>query len=62
MRSRGYTFPVALDSQGQRLADAFGLTGYPLIYYVYADGIVAQATVGVAPTMVVRTSMAQIAG
>ena len=61
MRLHGYTFPVALDSPGQKLADAFGLTGYPLIYYVYADGTVARATIGVAPANVVRTLMAQIA-
>ncbi len=62
MRLHGYTFPVALDSQNQQLADAFGLTGYPLIYYVYSDGIVARATIGVAPASVVRALMAQIAG
>lgn len=62
MREHGYTFPVALDSQAQKLADAFGLTGYPLIYYVYADGTVARATIGVAPASVVHTLMAQIAG
>jgi len=62
MRLHGYTFPVALDSQGQKLADALGLTGYPLVYYVYSDGIVARATIGVAPASVVRELMAQIAG
>ena len=62
MRLHGYTFPVALDSQAQKLADAFGLTGYPLIYYVYSDGIVARATIGVAPANVVRELMTQIAG
>ena len=61
MRERGYTFPVALDSPAQELADAFGLTGYPLIYYVYSDGIVARATIGVAPANVVRVLMAKIA-
>ncbi len=62
MRLHGYSFPVALDSRGQTFADAFGLTGYPLIYYVYSDGIVAHATIGVAPANVVRALMAQIAG
>jgi thiol-disulfide isomerase/thioredoxin len=62
MRLHGYAFPVALDSTGQKLADAFGLTGYPLIYYVYGDGTVARATIGVAPANVVHTLMAQIAG
>jgi len=62
MQLHGYTFPVALDSQDQRLADAFGLTGYPLIYYVYSDDIVARATLGVAPASVVRALMRQIAG
>jgi thiol-disulfide isomerase/thioredoxin/uncharacterized membrane protein YphA (DoxX/SURF4 family) len=62
MRKHGYTFPVALDSQDQNLADAFGLTGYPLIYYVYSDGVVGRATIGVAPARVVRELMVQIAG
>lgn len=62
MCEHGYTFPVAFDSQAQELADAFGLTGYPLIYYVYSDGIAARATIGVAPANVVRALMAQIAG
>lgn len=54
MRSHHFSFAVALDAAGQRLADAFGVTGYPTIYYVRADGTVFRATVGAAPEAVVR--------
>ena len=42
MQSHDLTFPVALDSTDERLADAFGVQGYPTIYYVRADGTVSQ--------------------
>ena len=46
MRSHDLSFPVALDATDERLADAFGVQGFPTIYYVRSDGTVSQVTVG----------------
>ena len=62
MRAHGYTFPVALDSASQRLADALGVSGFPTVYYVRADGIISQATVGAAPQHVIEALTRAIAG
>lgn len=61
MRSHHFTFPVALDTNDQHLADAFGVAAYPTVYYVRADGTVARATAGAAPPSVVRSLMGTIA-
>jgi uncharacterized membrane protein YphA (DoxX/SURF4 family)/thiol-disulfide isomerase/thioredoxin len=57
MRSHHLTFPVALDATDDRLGDAFGVQGYPTIYYVRADGTVAQVTVGAVPEATVRSAI-----
>ena len=61
MRSGGLSFPVALDSTDERLADAFGVQGYPTIYYVKSDGTVSQVTVGATPEAGVRSAVQAIA-
>jgi hypothetical protein len=61
MQSHRLTFPVALDATDQRLSDAFGLQGYPTIYYVRSDGTVSQVTVGATPEGAVRSSIEAIA-
>jgi uncharacterized membrane protein YphA (DoxX/SURF4 family)/thiol-disulfide isomerase/thioredoxin len=57
MASHHYSFPVALDNQDQRLADVLGLSGFPVVYYVYPDGTISRATVGVAPQSVISSLM-----
>ena len=61
MQSHGLTFPVALDSTDERLGDAFGVQGYPTMYYVKADGTVAQVTVGATTEGAVRAAVRAIA-
>ena len=60
MRSHHLTFLVALDATDGRLGDAFGVQGYPTIYYVRADGTVAQVTVGAVPEATVRSAIQAI--
>ena len=60
--ARHYAFPVALDSQRKRLADVLGVEGFPTVYYVHADGVISQATVGAAPQHVIAALMRAIAG
>jgi putative oxidoreductase len=60
MQSHQLSFPVALDSTDQRLADAFGVQGYPTVYYVTSDGTVSQVTVGAASEDAIRSSIQAI--
>ena len=48
--------------RARSLADVFGVTGFPTVYYVYADGVISRATVGAAPPHVVEALMRAIAG
>jgi uncharacterized membrane protein YphA (DoxX/SURF4 family)/thiol-disulfide isomerase/thioredoxin len=61
MESHDLSFPVALDATDERLSDAFGVQGFPTIYYVRSDGTVSQATVGAIPEDAVRSSIQAIA-
>jgi len=61
MESHHLAFPVALDSSDEKLADAFGVEGYPTIYYVRADGTVSQETTGVTSEAAVRAAIVAIA-
>ena len=61
MQSHDLSFPVALDATDERLADAFGVQGFPTIYYVRSDGTVSQVTVGATPEAAVRSSIQAIA-
>jgi len=61
MQSHGLSFPVALDATDERLSDAFGVRGFPTIYYVRSDGTVSQVTVGAVPEAAVRASIRAIA-
>ena len=62
MATHHYTFPVALDSAGERLADVLGVSGFPVVYYVYPDGTIYQVTIGAAPQSVVQALMRAITG
>ena len=61
MRSHDLTFPVALDATDERLSDAFGVQGYPTVYYVRPDGTVAEVTVGARSETDMQESMRAIA-
>ncbi len=56
------SFPVALDTGDERLADAFGVQGFPTIYYVKPDGTIQQVTVGVVPEGAMRALLQAISG
>ena len=62
MQSHDLTFPVALDATDERLSDAFGLQGYPTVYYVRSDGTVSQVTVGATSEAAVRSAMQAMLG
>jgi uncharacterized membrane protein YphA (DoxX/SURF4 family)/thiol-disulfide isomerase/thioredoxin len=61
MRSHNLSLPVALDSTDERLSDAFGVQGYPTIYYVRTDGTVSDVTVGATAEAAVRSAVQAIA-
>jgi protein-disulfide isomerase-like protein with CxxC motif len=61
MQSHDLSFPVALDTRDDRLADALGAESFPTIYYVRADGTVSKVTVGATPEATVRSSIQAIA-
>jgi thiol-disulfide isomerase/thioredoxin len=61
MRSHDLSFPVALDTRDDRLADALGVEAFPTVYYVRADGTVSKVTVGATPEAAVRSSIQAIA-
>jgi len=42
MAEHGLTFPTAVDDGGGTLAGAFGINGFPTVYFVDADGIVVR--------------------
>lgn len=46
LADNGLTFPAAVDDRAGTLAEAFGITGFPTLYFVNADGTVAEYGVG----------------
>jgi thiol-disulfide isomerase/thioredoxin len=46
MAERRFTMPTAIDDARGTLARAFGTSGFPTLYFVGADGIVAHVTEG----------------
>lgn len=49
MEDNGLTFPVAIDDSRGTLSAAFGIQGFPTIYFVNSDGTVAAAMDGEVP-------------
>ncbi len=49
MEENGLTFPVAIDDSRGTLSAAFGIQGFPTIYFVNSDGTVAAAMDGEVP-------------
>lgn len=60
LESEGLTFPVALDTADQRLAEALGVRGYPTVYYVRADGTVSAVEEEAASESEIRASVEAI--
>jgi thiol-disulfide isomerase/thioredoxin len=60
--SRGLTFPVAMDDRAATLAKAFGLQGFPTVYYVNPDGTVNRSVVGEAPESDMEAAIRAISG
>jgi cytochrome c biogenesis protein CcmG, thiol:disulfide interchange protein DsbE len=56
----GITFPVAVDDNSGKLRGAYGVTGFPTVYFVGADGKVANVTVGLREETELRDAFAQI--
>jgi protein-disulfide isomerase-like protein with CxxC motif len=46
MAERRITMPTAVDDARGTLASAFGIRGFPTLYFVGADGVVAHVTEG----------------
>ena len=46
MRDRGLAFPVAVDDEGGTIAEALGVPGFPMLYFVSSDGRVMFAASG----------------
>lgn len=46
LNNEGWPWSIVADSQGAEIANAFGLTGYPYVVYVNADGTVHKRTSG----------------
>lgn len=46
LADNGLTFPAAVDDRAGTLAEAFGITGFPTLYFVAPDGTVAEYGVG----------------
>ncbi|MFB3739885.1 MAG: TlpA family protein disulfide reductase [Candidatus Velamenicoccus archaeovorus] len=46
LADHGLTFPVAVDDADGTLATMFGIDAFPTVYFVNADGTVAQAATG----------------
>ncbi|GEM_PF-1146913 len=62
MSGHHLAFPVALDAKDGRIGQAFGLSGFPTVYYVKADGAVYKTTVGEVSEDEMRSTMKGIAG
>ena len=62
MDSAGLTFPVAMDDSTGSIAAAFGITGFPTVYWIDASGHVASVTVGEISDQQMRAEFAAIAG
>jgi hypothetical protein len=46
LADHGLTFPTAVDDRDGTLAAAFGIQGFPTLYFVSADGSVARYATG----------------
>lgn len=57
----GLTFPAAVDDDAGTLAGAFGIEGFPTIYFVSSDGTVAEYAVGEVSEARLRASLGSLA-
>jgi thiol-disulfide isomerase/thioredoxin len=60
MADHGLRFPVAIDDANGTIARSLGVTGFPTVYYVAADGTVSTAVVGEASESAMRAALDRI--
>ncbi|HUF60221.1 MAG TPA: TlpA disulfide reductase family protein [Actinomycetota bacterium] len=61
LADNGLTFPTAVDDRAGTLAEAFGITGFPTLYFVSSDGTVAEYGVGELSEARLRTAIGSLA-
>lgn len=62
LAENGLTFPVAVDDVSNSLAQAYGLRGFPTIYFVDADGNVTYQASGEIPEADLRAQLDELSG
>ena len=60
MKDAGLTFPVALDDANHTLANAFGIQGFPTIYFVNSDGAIMRVLDGEVDDATLRTLIGEL--
>ena len=61
LAEHGLTFPTAIDDDADTLASAFGIDGFPTLYFVNSDGMVARHASGELPEEQIRETVAALA-
>jgi len=61
MADHGLSFPVAVDDATGTIAGSLGVTGFPTVYYVAADGTVSTTVVGETSEAAMRAALDKIA-
>jgi thiol-disulfide isomerase/thioredoxin len=61
MQDHGLVFPVAVDDENGTAASAFGLQVFPTLYFVNADGTVAQVATGEVDEATLRATIDSLA-
>jgi thiol-disulfide isomerase/thioredoxin len=61
LADKGLTFPAAVDDRAGTLAEAFGITGFPTLYFVSSDGTVAEYGIGELSEARLRTAIGSLA-
>lgn len=60
MAEHGLTFPTAVDDGGGTIAGAFGISGFPTLYFVDADGAVVRYASGEVSEETLRETIASL--
>jgi thiol-disulfide isomerase/thioredoxin len=61
LADNGLTFPTAVDDRAGTLAGAFGIAGFPTLYFVSSDGTVAEYGIGEVSEARLRTAIGSLA-
>ncbi|MGA9159809.1 MAG: TlpA disulfide reductase family protein [Actinomycetota bacterium] len=60
MRDHGLTFPVAVDDDSGTIADALGVPGFPMLYFVSSDGTVVFQASGEVDEAALREAVSKL--